>query len=175
MKSRTWKKTGIVTGIPALVVIVFGMAAPRFLDLNRYHDFIVSEVQKATGGQVTLGHISWGFTHRLWLEVDGLSIANATAFAGDFKLTRLYASISIPRLLTRKLVVKKLQLESPGIKYRLEPGTQGTDAAAGNTTTAGVQLPVEVEIERLAIEVDRLDLSDSLTLPGETLLHIFTC
>ncbi len=174
MKSRTWKKTGIVTVIPALVVIVFGMAAPRFLDLNRYHGFIVTEVQKASGGQVTLGRISWGFTHRLWLEVDGFSIANPSAFTGDVKLTRLYASISLPRLLTRKVLVKKLQLESPGIKYRLEPGTQGTDAAAGNTITAGVQLPVEVEIERLAIEVDRLELSDSLTLPGETLLHVFT-
>ena len=174
LKSRTWKKTGIVTAILVLVLVVIGIAAPRILDLNRYHDLIVSEVQKATGGQITLGRISWGFTHRLWLEVDGFSIANASAFAGDVKLTRLYASISLPRLLTRKVVVKKLQLESPGIKYRLEPGTQDADSPADNTTYAGVQLPVVVEIEHLAIEVDRLELSDSLTLPDETLLHVFS-
>ncbi len=89
MNTRTWKKAGIVTAILVLVLVVIGIAAPRLLDLNRYHGLIVSEVQKASGGQVTLGHISWGFTHRLWLEVDGFSIANASAFAGDVELTRL--------------------------------------------------------------------------------------
>jgi uncharacterized protein involved in outer membrane biogenesis len=105
MKTRAWKKAGVVTGILAIVLVVFGIAAPRFLDLNRYHGFIVSEVEKNTGGQVKVGRITWGITHHLWLEVDEFSITDASAFEGDVRLTRLYASISIPRLLTRKVAV----------------------------------------------------------------------
>ena len=54
MQTGTWRK--IVTGVAlaALGLIVLGLAAPRFVDLNRYHDLIVSELEKSTGGRVTL-------------------------------------------------------------------------------------------------------------------------
>ena len=97
MKTRTWKKLGIILGVLALVLVIIGIVTPMFLDLNRYHGFIVSEVEKAVGGKVKLGRISWGLTHRIWLEVDGFSIIDASAFPGDVKLTRIYASVSIPR------------------------------------------------------------------------------
>ena len=172
MESRKWRTTGIFASILILTVITIGIATPRLLDLNRYHGLIVSELQKATGGQVTIGRITWGVTHRLWLEVDGVSITDASAFTGDVKLSRLYASVSIPPLLAKKVVVKKLQLEGPSIKYRLEPDS--TAPAAGDPGPAGYQLPVEVGIERLAVRFDRLELSDSLTLPGQTLVRVFS-
>ena len=172
MEARKWRRTGIIAGLLIFIVVTSGLVAPRLLDLNTYHGLIVSELQEATGGQVTIGRISWGFTHCLWLEVDGLSITDASAFAGGVEFSRLYASVSIPSLLARKVVVKSLQLEGPGMKFRLEPDV--TDPAAAHTESASYQLPIELEIDQLTFEVDRLELSDSLTLPGQTVVHEFS-
>ena len=106
MKIFGWKKLGIILGTTVLVLVVLGIVVPKLLDLNRYHGAIVSEVEKAVGGQVKLGRISWGITHRIWLEIDGFSIIDASAFPGDVKLTRIYTSVSIPPLLTKKVVRK---------------------------------------------------------------------
>ena len=45
-------------GMLVFVVVTIGIATPRLLDLNNYHGLIVSELQEATGGQVTIGRIS---------------------------------------------------------------------------------------------------------------------
>jgi len=174
MKTRGWKKLGLILGILALIMILIGIVTPKLLDLNRYHGYIVSEVEKIVGGQVTLGRISWGITHRIWLKVDGFSIIDASAFPGDVKLTRIFTSVSIPQLLTKKVVVKNLQVESSEVKFRLKPETTDTDPSADSTKSAGVHLPVEIEIEQLAIEIGRLELQDALTLPGQKLMHVFS-
>jgi uncharacterized protein involved in outer membrane biogenesis len=174
MKTRTWKKLGIILGVLALVLIIIGIVTPMFLDLNRYHGFIVSEVEKAVGGKVKLGRISWGLTHRLWLEVDGFSIIDASAFPGDVKLTRIYASVSIPRLLTKKVALKNLRLESSEVKFRLQPAAKDTGPPAGGIKSDGVHLPVEIEIQQLAVAIKRLELDDALSLPGHTRVHVFS-
>ena len=173
MKARAWKKLALILGILALVLVIIGTVTPMLLDLNRYHGFIVSEVETAVGGKVKLGHISWGITHRLWLEVDEFSITDASAFSGDVNLTRIYTSVSIPQLLTKKVVLQTLQLESSEVKFRLEPATKDTDPPASGTTSAGVDLPVEIEIRQLAVAVKRLEIDDALSVPGQTLMHVF--
>lgn len=174
MKTHTWKKLGIILGILALVLIIIGIVTPMLLDLNRYHGFIVSEVEKAVGGKVKLGRISWGIAHRIWLEVDGFSIIDASAFPGEVKLTRIYTSVSIPQLLTKRVVVKNLQLESSEVKFRLESETKNTGPPTDSPKSAGVHLPVEIEIQQLAVAVKRLELEDALSLPGQTLVHVFS-
>ncbi|MGB5638873.1 MAG: AsmA-like C-terminal domain-containing protein [Sedimenticolaceae bacterium] len=174
MKIGTWKKIGAVTAVTALGCILLALGAPRFLDLNRYHDLIVSEVEKNTGGQVTLGNIRWGISHRLWLEVDEFSIINASAFAGDARFSRLFASISIPALLTKTIAVEELQMESPGIRITLEQGAREKNRPAEDPAPTGIQLPFGIEVAQMAIAVERFELSDSLTLPGETLVHVFS-
>ena len=174
MKTHTWKKLGIILGILALVLIIIGIVTPMLLDLNRYHGFIVSEVEKAVGGQVKLGRISWGITHRIWLEVDGFSILDASAFPGDVKLTSIHASVSIPQLLTKKVILKNLRLESSEVKFILEPATKETGPPADGTKSAGVQLPVEIEIQQLSVAVKRLELGDAMSLPGQTLVQVFS-
>jgi hypothetical protein len=173
MKARAWKKLALILGILALVFITVGTVTPMLLDLNRYHGFIVSEVETAVGGKVKLGHISWGVTHRLWLEVDGFSITDASAFSGDVNFTRIYTSVSIPQLLAKKVVLQTLQLESSEVKFRLEPAAKDTDPSASGTTSAGVDLPVEIEIQQLAVAVKRFEIDDALSVPGQTLMHVF--
>jgi hypothetical protein len=174
MKTRAWKKLGIILGILVLVLVIIGIVTPMLLDLNRYQGFIVSEVQKSVGGKVKLGRISWGITHRIWLEIDGFTIIDASAFPGDVKLTRLYTSVSIPQLLTKKVVLKNLRLELSKVKFRLQPAAKDIGPSAGGTYPTGVHLPVEIEIQQLAVTIKRLELDDALSLPGQTLMHVFT-
>src|SRR5204862_5610538 len=53
------KALKIVAGLLVLLVIVL-LAAPFFLDVNKYHDRIQAELQKKLGRQVSLGtmHLS---------------------------------------------------------------------------------------------------------------------
>jgi len=174
MKTHPWKKLSLILGILALVLIIIGIVTPMLLDLNRYHGFIVSEVEKAVGGKVKLGRISWGIAHRIWLEVDGFSIIDASAFPGEVKLTRIYTSVSIPQLLTKKVVLKNLRLEISEVKFRLQPAAKDTGPPVGSTKTTGVHLPVEIEIQQLAVAIKQLELDDALTLPRQTLVHVFS-
>ena len=169
--SSARKRTGIILGVLALIIVVVALLAPKLLDLNRYHGLIVAELEKAVGGQVQLGNVSWGVTHELWLEVDEFAIVNASAFSGDVKLTRLYAEVSIPRLLRKIVTVKDLRLESSEVRYRLEPGANEAGTPTAGSEYAGINLPVEIEIEQLAVVIKRLEIDDAVSLPGQTLTH----
>ncbi|NQT69047.1 MAG: AsmA-like C-terminal domain-containing protein [Desulfobacteraceae bacterium] len=213
MKDRSKKKIGIIFGIIAIVLILVVLIFPKLIDLNRYNGLIVSEVEKAVGGEVNLGRISWGISHGLWLEIDGFSILDASAFPGDVKLSRIYTNVSIPPLIKKKVVLNKLLLEGSEVKIRLEPGTtkdsknrgsadeqtsepkeketkaggkaqpgappskaNGTidiGLPAASSKPAGFQLPVKIEIETLVIKVDRLEIDDALTIPGQTQVRVY--
>jgi hypothetical protein len=96
MKPATKKKLALVLGIVVLLAIITSLILPKLIDPNRYHDRIISELVKALGGSVRIGHISWGVLKGLWLEVDGFEITGASAFPLDFKLSRIYAGVAIP-------------------------------------------------------------------------------
>ena len=174
MKIRASKISGILFGAIVLVLIIIAVAAPLILDLNRYHGLIVSEVEKAVGGTVKLGRISWGITHRVWLAVDGFSVVGASAFQGDVKLTRIYASVSIPDLLTKKIIVQKLQVDSSEVRFGLSPAPKNTGPPADDTKYAGVHLPIEIEIRQLALAIKRFEFSNARSIAGQTLVHVFS-
>ena len=121
MKTRKWKKTGIILGILAILCIIVVLIIPKVLDLNQYNDRIVSEIEKATGGKATLGSVSWGLSNGLWLEADNFSIKDASAFPVDIEIARLYVKASILPLLSKKVELKTVMVESPVIKVSLEP------------------------------------------------------
>jgi uncharacterized protein involved in outer membrane biogenesis len=214
MKDRSWKKIGIIFGILAIVLVLVILIFPKLIDLNRYNGLIVSEVEKALGGEVKLGRISWGMSHCIWLKVDGFSILDASAFPGDVKISRIYTQISIFPLLKKKVVLNKLILESSEVKMRLEPGLDNDPNHQGSTKKltskpkeketraqveaqqgaspskasgkididlpavtpkpTGFQLPVKIEIEKLVIKVDRLEIDDALTIAGQTQVRLYS-
>ena len=174
MNTRAWKKLGIFICTLSLVLIIIGIVTPKLLDLNRYHGFIVSEVEKAVGGKVKLGRISWGFTHRIWLEIDGFSIVGPSAFHGDVKLSRIYTRVSILPLLTKKIVLQNLQLQGTQVKFGLAPAQKERRPQSVDTSSTGVHLPVEIEIQQLAVAIKRLEIDDALSLPGQKRVHVFS-
>ena len=147
MKRRGWRRLGITLAILTVVLIVNAIVVPRLLDLNRYHGIIVSTIQKAVGGTVGLGRISWGFSPGIWIEVDEISIADASVFPGDLSASRVYASVSIPPLLHKKIILNQVLLERPDVRLRLAPGRQdegpgpssGTEGTKGRATSNDLQ------------------------------------
>ncbi len=180
MKSKTKKRLGISLIILLILIVVGIFTLPKLIDPNNYHDLIVKNMKEAIGGEISLGHMSWGIANGVWLEVDGFSIVNAPDIPGDVKLSRIYANAAVLPLLTKKVVLKKVLIESPELKIKLEPGTAKNEqdtkdaAVADDTEYTGFKLPVEIEIGQLTVEVNRLEIDDAMTLPGQTLVHIFT-
>ena len=205
MKTRKWKKVGLILSILASLCIAAVLIIPKVIDLNRYNDRIVSEIEKAIGGEVTLGSMSWGISNGIWLEANGFSIKDATAFPADIEISRLYLRASILPLLTKKVELKKIVVETPVIKMRLEPGTtmdqktifpkkvseailesrpetppsgkissEKKQVPAVSPETTGSPLPVEISIEEVTISNGRIKLEDTLTLPDQKIVKVFT-
>ena len=176
---------GIILAVLAVIVIAAVLIVPRFIDLNRYNGFITSQLEAATGGKVTLGPLSWGISNGLWLEADGFTLKGTSRFPGEVDLSRIYARVSIIPLLSRKLVVDKLLLESPVLAVNLAsssdrekkvetkphkaPAPGAGTAAPGNKLSS--PLPVEILIEELNLEKGRISLEH---LPGQQVSRVFS-
>jgi uncharacterized protein involved in outer membrane biogenesis len=149
MMPATRKKLAITLGGLVLFALIAGLLIPRLLDPDRWHSRIVSELEKALGGKVSIEDISWGFLRGLWLEADGVEITGASAFPLDIKLSRLYADVAILPLLDKKIVLHHLNLESPDVQLRIQPEPQGASQeqkpAAAGAKPAGIILPIEIE------------------------------
>jgi len=193
VKSTRWKKVGIVLAVLLVVAIAAALIIPQFFDLNRYNGLITSELEKAMGGKVTLGELSWGISNGVWLKADGFTSKGSTAFPGELDLSRIYAKVSILPLLSKKVVVDKLLLDKPvvalnlapsppeGKKAATKPGSAGSETPTAEDTSTpddgptspSSPLPVEILIEELKIDEGRIRLSDSLTLPGQSNVYNF--
>jgi uncharacterized protein involved in outer membrane biogenesis len=193
VKSIRWKKVGIVLAVVLVVVIAAALIIPQFFDLNRYNGLITSELEKAMGGKVVLGQLSWGISNGVWLEADGFSSKGATAFPGEVDLSRIYAKVSILPLLSKKVVVDKLLLDKPVVAVNLtssppegkkaatktgseepeKPTSKDAPTTSDDSTSPSSPLPIEILIEELRINEGRVRLNDSLTLPGQETVYKF--
>ena len=184
MKSTRWKKFGIILAVLAVFVITAALIIPKFIDLNRYNGFITSELEAATEGKVTLGHLKWGISNGVWVEADGFALKKASCFPGDVDLSRIYARVSVLPLLSRKVVVDELLLQSPVLEVNLasphdkekKRQTKPDGASPTGADTAAVDklsspLPVEILIEKLNIEKGRIRLG---YLPGQQVSRVFS-
>ena len=185
MKSTRWKKVGTVLAVIAVIVIAAALVVPRFIDLNRYNALITSKLEATTGGEVTLGRLSWGITNGVWLEADGFALKGATRFPGEVNLSRLYAKVSLIPLLSKRVVIDKLLLQSPVVEMNLAPAPDdgkkvksksgGTLPTGGDTPTSADKgrslLPVEILVRELKVEKGRIRLED---LPGLVVSRVFT-
>lgn len=202
MKHRNWKKNGIISSVIAIILILLIIIIPRLINLNRYNHLIVAQVERAAGGgEVALGRISWGISGGIWLNINGFSIRGASSFPGDLELSRIYAHVSIPPLLKKKIVLDKLLLDVASVNVRLGPdgaivpgeplseeqqplkseekesgkesmGPSGVPTAVDSEQSES-RLPFEIEVEQVSIHVARFELDDSLTIPGKRQVHVY--
>ena len=60
MKPAARKKFATALGLLVLLAIITALLLPRLIDPNQYNGRMVSELEKALGGRVRIGHITWG-------------------------------------------------------------------------------------------------------------------
>jgi hypothetical protein len=175
MKPAKRKKLAIALGSLILLVLLAGLLIPKLLDPDRWHNRIVSELEKALGGKVSIDDISWGILNGLWLEVDGFEITGTSAFPMDAKLSRLYADLAILPLLEKRIILKDLRVESPDVRLHLQAGPQEASQQPkplpAGANPARVALPIE--IEHLLVTKGKVRVEDSLTLPAHPRVRRF--
>jgi|GEM_PF-928875 len=186
MKLRFWKRLGLAVGVFVLLVISTFLILPQVIDLNRYDALIVNEIQKAIGGKVQIGNISWGIIGNLdlcdiYVEVDGFSIEGASSFKGDAQLKSAYAEISIIPLISKRIVVETLLIESPVSAFWLVPKpttekseTKPEPTHSGEPDSQVPLLPLEIGIREAILKNGRIIVDDSITSPGQRIAREFS-
>src|SRR4051794_4326751 len=111
------KALKIFAGLLVLLVIVL-LAAPFFLDVNRYHDRIQSELQKKLGRQVSLGTMHLSLIPFAF-KVENAVIAEDPQFAKGSNFAQaqeLYVTAALMPLLHGDVQIKSLELRQPKIE-----------------------------------------------------------
>ena len=186
MKLKHWNQLGLAFTIFAVLILSAMLLLPLFIDLNRYSSLIADEIQNAVGGSVRLGHISWGIIGNLdfsdiYVEVDEFSIEEASAFPADAQLSRAYAEVSILPLISKKIVVKTLLLESPVSILRLAPKSPEAKEEDKPPLPRYVEpgqeapvLPVKIHIKEAMVKNGRIIVDDSIIIPGQRIVRHFS-
>lgn len=138
----------LLIALAVLVVIVIGVLAiaPSFLDVNRYHDRIQSELQSRLGRPVTLGNIRASFLPPS-LKVKDVNIGEDPQFGpGPFaRAQQLNIRVALLPLLRKDVEIQSLSLENPDVELiRNNAGewnysTLGKPAAAQQPAAARTQ------------------------------------
>ncbi|HEX7128317.1 MAG TPA: AsmA family protein [Thermodesulfobacteriota bacterium] len=116
-----WTLASLVA-VVVLVVVVLALL-PTFIDVNRYRDRVVAEVERALGRQITLDRLSLSFLPTPTLGLEGLVVGVPGAPAegrippGErfVALDRLELKLRLLPLLSRRIDVSRLVLERPEI------------------------------------------------------------
>lgn len=119
-----WLRWTLASFVAVVVLLVVVLALlPTFIDVNRYRDRVVAEVERALGRQITLDRLSLSFLPTPTLGLEGLVVGVAGAPAegpippGErfVALDRLELKLRLLPLLSRRIDVSRLVLERPEI------------------------------------------------------------
>ena len=146
-----------------IVLVALALAAPSFVDWNRYKGDVTAAVREATGRDLTIaGDLDLAILPTPHLAASDLRLASfAGAVAPDMmRLSELRLQVAIGPLLQGRIAVTSLVLVEPVIvleegkdgraSWKFTPPEGETGGAAGGGGDAG--LPLEVSVERVAIE-----------------------
>jgi len=172
MKPVNWKKLVIAISVFLALGLTAAFVIPRLIDVNQYRGLISDKIEKATGGKVEIGRISWGIAENLWIQANGFSITGAKAFPGDLEFSRLYARVALRPLLTKKVLLEEVILDGITCTLRLEPATGKTPAERPEPVTSA--FPVALGIEKLDVRNGNIRLVDAVTLPGQKKMRLFS-
>jgi len=140
----------IFTGILVLFILVV-LLAPFFVDLNKYKDTILSQIEPYVPRKVDFQNIELTVFPGLGAELQGLTVSENPAFPDrDFiTLERLQIRLQVLPLLKKQIKVKKAVLEKP-VVY-IEKNKEGvfnfSDLAGGEGPATGEAMDPASEVE----------------------------
>ncbi len=167
-----WAK--IVLGL-FVVLLMIALAAPYFLNVDRYRGTIADAIQKQTGRHVTLGKIRAQFLPGVGFVVEELHIGNPEGFpAGDLvSASEIRGNLAIGPLLHGIIHLNSFDLVRP--KLTLLTNTNGKDnytfpsSSPAQKKPAAAGGPAKTEDTSSGMSLDQIDsinLTDAEVLVG---------
>ena len=154
-----------------VVLLLLALAAPYFLNVDRYRDTIADAIAKQTGRKVTLGKIRARLLPGIGVTVNGLHIGNPEGFPqGDLlSADEIRVNVALGPLLHRTIHVNSVELAHPKLSlvtearqgqlhvYSFSSASMPPPAlAAANRGSSGVSLD----------EIESINLTDAEVLVG---------
>ena len=104
-----WAK---IAGGVVVVLLLIALAAPYFLDVDRYRTSIAAAIELQTGRAVTLGKIRAKFVPEVGFVVQDFHLGNPKGFApGDLvSAEEIRGNLALGPLLQRKIHLNSLEL-----------------------------------------------------------------
>jgi uncharacterized protein involved in outer membrane biogenesis len=114
---------GILIGVAVLVLAV-AVAVPLLVNIDRYRPEVVAHLEEETGKPVEIGKLTLHVFPEVSVRVDDFTMGNPKGFpAGDFvKARRISAVVDAGELWDRKVVIKSLELDDPGLNLLQDAG-----------------------------------------------------
>ena len=135
------KKLLIALAALVLLLVVAALAAPSFIDWNRYRPEIAHRIEAVTGRRVTIaGNLSFALLPTPTLNVEGAALANLPGASQPQMVTlkSMQVRVALLPLLHGRFQVDRVRLVEPVIALEVLPdGTRNWDFKA--TTTAGTK------------------------------------
>jgi AsmA protein len=166
MTSRIPRWAWITGGIVVLVLLV-GLIAPLFINVDKYRPQIADAIQKQTGRQVTIGAIHARLLPSVAVVVDGFEISNPKDFAngqllsveqirgGLTLLALLHGDIHVTslKLVRPRLVLMQDEMGRTNYTFPSEGGTKNASGGAASNSSGGFAMDAIDEISLKDAEI----------------------
>jgi AsmA protein len=192
-----WARWLVVSVVAVLVLAVVVLALlPTFIDVNRYRDRVVAEVEARLGRQITLERLSLSFLPSPTLGLEGLVIGEPGAPADGaippaerfVSLERLGLRVRLWPLLRREVEVERLVLDRPQIVVERDARgnlsiadlLRGDQAAPAPSPGAPAGAPpgasplAALLVERIEVRGGSLTFRDRAVVPGREVTTTLT-
>jgi len=189
------KRIGIFLGIVLILAFIVAVLAPFFIDLNRYKDTILSQLDPYVPRDVDFDRIELTVLSGLGAELYGLRVGDNPAFSkGDFlKLASLQVRVRILPLLKRQIKVKRIVLKEPvlrlarnaagefsfsDLRANEQASPPGEERQAAEEATAqegvggGLGALAGLLVNELVIQQGKISYQDEMLWPGDKPLVI---
>lgn len=99
------------------VLLVIGLAAPYFLDANKYRGQIIAAIEKETGRKAEIGNIEARLIPTIGIVIEDVSIGNPPNFAKGnlLEVESIRGSLAWMPLLRREFQLSSIELVNPKI------------------------------------------------------------
>jgi uncharacterized protein involved in outer membrane biogenesis len=116
------KKTLILVGIAALILLALAFVLPAIVNVDRYRPQVISYLQAKTGKQVEIGRLALTL-FPVAIHIDHFGVKNPPIFPHGYvvQVARIDAVLSVGALLRRQVVIKSLLLEDPVLNLTSDP------------------------------------------------------
>src|ERR1700686_757640 len=159
------RRTLIVAGIAAILLLALIFVVPPFVNVDRYRSEVISYLEERTGKQVEIGRLALTFVP-VTIHLERIGVKNPPIFPDGYviQVARIDAELSVRALLHRQVVIKSLVLEDPVLNLTSDPdGPWNFENPQSKTSANSFPLaPISsVEIKRGLVIASNLLPSDA--------------